>query len=157
MSPLKPLADRLLFNERFLDQLTHGFTEADWHRRVGQANHAQWLLGHLAATRRWALRLLGLATETEPWEAHFGQGTPPSPQGDDIAPELLREAFLKAGERLRGHLESATQAQVDAPFREFPDGSRTVGGGVHFLHFHESYHLGQIGLLRRVTGKPGIS
>jgi hypothetical protein len=79
-------------------------------------------------------------------------------EGVDIdTAELLREAFLKAGERLRGHLESATQAQVDAPFREFPDGSRTVGGGVHFLHFHESYHLGQIGLLRRVTGKPGIS
>ncbi|MHC5210599.1 MAG: DinB family protein [Planctomycetota bacterium] len=156
MPSLKPLADRLAFNDRFLDQLIEGFTETDWLHRAGQANHPQWLLGHLAATRRWALRLLGLATEEESWEAHFGQGTPPSAQGDDIAPELLREAFLKAGERLREHLSSATQEQIDAPFREFPDGSRTMGGGVHFLHFHEAYHLGQIGLLRRVTGKPGL-
>lgn len=157
MSSLQPLADRFLFNDRFLDQLTQGFTEADWHHRVGQANHAQWLLGHLAATRLWALRLLGLASEKEAWETHFGQGTPPSPQGDDIAPELLREAFGKAGERLRAHLASATPAQAEATMAEFPDGSRTMNGGVHFLHFHESYHLGQIGLLRRVTGKPGIS
>jgi hypothetical protein len=156
MSSLKPLADRFLFNDRFLDQLTQGFDERDWHRRAGPSNHAQWLLGHLAATRRWALRLLGLAMEEEAWEAHFGQGTPPGPQGDDIAPELLREAFRKAGERLRVHLSEATPEQIDAPFREFPDGSRTMGGGVHFLHFHESYHLGQIGLLRRVAGKPGL-
>jgi uncharacterized damage-inducible protein DinB len=157
MNPLKPLADRFLFNDRFLDQLVQGFDEADWHRRAGAGNHAQWLLGHLAVTRRWALRLAGQATEEEAWEAHFGQGRAPGPQGDDIAPELLREAFLKAGERLRAHLASATQTQADAPMREFPDGSRTMGAGMHFLHFHESYHLGQIGLLRRVAGKPGLA
>jgi hypothetical protein len=157
MSTLQPLADRFAFNDRFLDQLTQGFGEQDWHHRAGEANHAQWLLGHLAATRRWALRLLGLATEEQPWEAHFGQGRRPSPLSDDIAPELLREAFLNAGETLRAHLAAATPAQIDAGFREFPDGSRTMGGGVHFLHFHEAYHLGQLGLLRRAAGKPGLA
>ncbi len=155
-APLAALAERFAFNDRFLDQITTGFTEADWLARHGQANHAQWLLGHLASTRRWALRLLGQIADTAEWEQHFGQNCPPTPQGDDIAPELLREAFLKNGEHLRRYLAGLDEEHVGAPFRKFPDGSSTVAGGVHFLHFHETYHLGQIGLLRRLQGKPGL-
>jgi uncharacterized damage-inducible protein DinB len=33
-----------------------------------------------------------------------------------------------------------------------PDGSDTVAGVLHFLYFHETYHLGQLGLLRRMNG-----
>ena len=36
-----------------------------------------------------------------------------------------------------------------------PDGSATVAGALGFLAWHESYHLGQLGLLRRLAGKPG--
>jgi hypothetical protein len=46
-------------------------------------------------------------------------------------------------------------AQAAAAFRSFPDGSSTLQGGAHFLHFHETYHIGQTALLRRLAGKPG--
>ena len=58
-APLQPLAERFAFNDRFLDMLTEGFTEGDWLRRGGPGNHAQWLLGHLASTRRASLRGFG--------------------------------------------------------------------------------------------------
>ena len=58
MFPLQALGDRFAFNEGFLDQLTEGFAAADWLARQGEANHAQWLLGHLASTRSWAAREL---------------------------------------------------------------------------------------------------
>ena len=155
-APLQPLAERFAFNDRFLDMLTEGFTEADWLRRAGPGNHAQWLLGHLASTRRASLRGFGQDAEEQPWEQHFGIGREPTQDSDDIAPALLREAFIKNGAELRRWLASLDEAQAAAAFRPFPDGSRTVSGVAHFLHFHESYHLGQIGLLRRVCGKPGV-
>jgi len=154
--PLHALADRFAFNDRFLDMLVEGFSEEDWLRRSGPGNHSQWLLGHLASTRRSALRGFGQAAEEQPWEQHFAMGKAPTPQSDDIAPALLREAFLKNGESLRRWLAGLSEEQAAAPFRPFPDGSKTVGGVAHFLHFHESYHLGQIGLLRRACGKKGV-
>ena len=39
--------------------------------------------------------------------------------------------------------------------RKFPDGSATIAGGTHFLYLHETYHLGQLGLIRRQSGKSG--
>jgi uncharacterized damage-inducible protein DinB len=155
-APLQALAERFAFNDRFLDMLTEGFTEADWLRRAGPGNHAQWLLGHLAGTRRASLRGFGQEADEQPWEQHFGMGHEPTQASDDIAPALLREAFIKNGADLRRWLASLDEAQAAAAFRPFPDGSRTVSGVAHFLHFHESYHLGQIGLLRRVCGKTGV-
>lgn len=157
MGPLAALARRFAFNDGYLAQLTDGFEPADWLRRDGEANHAQWLVGHLATTRRWALRLLEISSDEEPWEKHFGQNCPATPQSDDIAPEMLLEAFVKNGELLREHISAMSVEGTEADFRDFPDGSKTVSGGLHFLHFHESYHLGQIGLIRRAVGKPGLS
>jgi uncharacterized damage-inducible protein DinB len=34
-------------------------------------------------------------------------------------------------------------------------GKETVGDQLAFLQFHEAYHIGQAGLLRRLAGKDG--
>jgi len=155
MAPLQPLADRFGFNEGFLDRLIEGFTRADWLARHGDSNHAQWLLGHLAASRGWALRLLGSPLPREDWEPLFAMGARPTAQSDAVAPERLREAFRSRGVELRDRLSAITPEQTAAEFTELPGGTRDVAGGLHFVHFHESYHLGQIGLLRRMAGRPG--
>ena len=157
MGPLTALARRFAFNDAFLANLTEGFEPSDWLHRGGEANHAQWLVGHLASTRRWALRLLGVSADEEPWERHFGQKSPPTTQSDDIAPEMLLESFVKNGEVLREHMAAMSTEATEAALFDFPDGSHSADGGLHFLHFHESYHLGQIGLIRRAVGKPGIA
>jgi len=156
MFPLQALAQRFAFNEGFLDKLTAGFTEADWLRRHGEANSAQWLLGHLTATRGEAARLIGAQLPVEPWDPHFGLGRKPSAASDDVAPALLREAFRIRGAALRERLVTITPDQAASDFREFPWGTKDLSGGMHFLHFHESYHLGQIGLIRRIAGLPGL-
>ena len=155
MFPLQALAQRFAFNDGFLDKLTEGFTEADWLRRHGEANSAQWLLGHLTATRGEAARLIGATLAVEPWDPHFGLGSKPSAASDDVAPALLREAFRARGAALRERLATITPEQAALDFRELPFG-KDLSSGVHFLHFHESYHLGQIGLIRRMSGKPGL-
>ncbi len=119
-APLAALADRFAFNDRFLDMLTEDFDDRDWLLRGGPGNHAQWLLGHLATTRRWALREFGQPAEEQPWEQHFGMGHAPTPQSDDIAPALLRESFVKNGAALRAFLSGLTDERAAAAFKPFP-------------------------------------
>jgi hypothetical protein len=156
MTPLAPLADRFAFDDGFLDQLTGDFTEDDWLARTGETNHAQWLLGHLASARRFILRLLEQPADEQDWEKHFGAGCRPSAESEALTPATLREEFRAAGEQLVAALRQAPAELAGKAVDRFPDGSATVGGAVHFLHFHEAYHLGQLGLIRRTRGRPGL-
>jgi hypothetical protein len=157
--PLDKLARRYRFDDHFLDMLVGDFTPADWKHRDGEGNNAQWLLGHLATTRRWARRILDPASAEAvpelPWEQHFGRGGRTSPQSDALDPVELKRAFVEAGGHLAELLEGlqpddlSLEIEVQLPY------GKTVDDVAHFLHFHEAYHFGQLGLLRRGAGKPG--
>ena len=158
-APLRRLAKRYSFDNHFLDMLIADFTPADWKHRDGEGNNAQWLLGHLAATRRWAQRILDPgsadAVPELPWETHFGRGSSTSPESDAMDATELKVAFVEAGVRLAALLKGfgpddlARETAADLPY------GKSVDDVAHFLHFHEAYHFGQIGLLRRGAGKPG--
>jgi hypothetical protein len=68
------------------------------------------------------------------------------------------DLFHRAGGSLAGHWENLPPEILDRPLgRTLPDGGETVGACIRFLAFHEAYHLGQLGLFRRLAGKPGIA
>jgi uncharacterized damage-inducible protein DinB len=57
---------------------------------------------------------------------------------------------------MAGHWDAVTAEQLAKPLgRTLPDGSDTIAGALRFLAWHEAYHLGQLGLFRRLAGKPG--
>ena len=65
--------------------------------------------------------------------------------------------FHSAGDRMTEHFGAMTEEATAAPSpRDFPDGSKTLGDALHFMYFHETYHLGQIGYIRRMEGLPGF-
>jgi hypothetical protein len=141
------------FHARFLERLAAGMEEADWRHRSG-GNPALWILAHLIASKRGLLRALGTGPAREPWEALAGRGG--SGDAELPAAALLLPAWQADNGELVMRLEGLDAAAAAAPApRTLPDGSATVGGMARFLQFHEAYHLGQIGLLRRLCGKPG--
>jgi hypothetical protein len=49
------------------------------------------------------------------------------------------------------------EVMTSKPPRPFTgDPNETVGSNLATFVFHESYHVGQTGVLRRVVGKPGV-
>ena len=155
--PLADLSGRFAFNGKLLSLLLDDFEGDDWRHRAGCSNHAQWLLGHLANTRRWMLREFGQSVQEDGWEPLFGAGERPTAESDALDTALLKQAFAGAGEQLVAALATMTDEQAAREIPQaFPDGSKTVGGMAHFLYFHEVYHLGQLGLLRRSADKPGL-
>jgi uncharacterized damage-inducible protein DinB len=100
--------------------------------------------------------LVGLAPAAEPWEAAFGRGSSCTEVPADLDPRILVQAFHAAQQATAGRWDAVTEADLAKPFgRTLPDGSDTIGGALRFLAWHEAYHLGQLGFLRRLAGKPG--
>ena len=159
MNTLPSLAARFRFNEQALEKATGDFTDDDWLYRInGTSSHALWLLGHLAVSRRALLRGSGKERPPAPWEAAFTKGSRPMDGKDGPSPQALKADLVASGELLEAHLGSLTPEQAAAPYsRTMPDGSSTIDGAAHFLHWHETYHIGQLGLLRRACGKPGLA
>ena len=155
MSSLAALAPRLRFNETLLKSVIEGMDGPAWNLvPPGGGNTPHWILGHVAASRRFMLRAAGHALASEPWEALFGRGAAPGAATDGFPPveELLTDVHA-SGEIVSELFPTMTDEAARAPAAQpMPDGSDTVAGMLHFLHFHETYHLGQLGLLRRMNG-----
>ncbi len=159
-TPYASLADQFAFNDKALAMFSSGFEGDDWlHRGEGRSNHALWLLGHMTHYRRWMAReLFDVDVSTDLGE-RFAMGSTRDDDVESTPPEELRAAYVAAGDVVRAQLRELTEeagavALADDP--GMPDGSKTVGDVARFLFFHESMHIGQVGLLRRCMGKDGL-
>jgi hypothetical protein len=142
--------------DRFFEGLVGDFSDADWRVTDAVGHDPRWIAGHLAVCRRRVQAMLGLPLADAPWEALFGRGTRPADLPADLDPQVALRAFLDSSPVLAGHWDQVTGADLGKPLgRTLPDGSDTIGGAIRFLAWHEAYHLGQLGLLRRLAGKPG--
>lgn len=116
---------------------------------VEGGSHFHWLLAHLVASRDALLERIGAERV---WTAEaakaFGRGSTPSvPDGATLADHLGR---LRAQQEL---LDAALPT-LDATALAREAGRMSVGGWIEFLAWHESYHVGQATLYRRVAGLP---
>jgi hypothetical protein len=123
----------------------------------GGGNCLNWVLGHLVKARRDVLALLGQPqTAANANFDRYAQGAPPLVDPSEaVAFPVILEQFRA----LRGPLVAAIQATppeaLTAPIPNSPTGNpnETVGSLLAAVAFHEAYHLGQAGLLRRMLGK----
>jgi len=120
-------------------------------------NCLNWVVGHILASRGDILRLLG---ERAPWSeadaAPYRRGSPPLGPGAAARPfESLLADLERTQETLRASLAKRTPEDLAVRAPESSPGGGTVGETLAFLHFHEAYHAGQTGILRRFIGLPG--
>lgn len=121
-------------------------------------NNANWVLGHLVHSAEGVLRLLGQPRVFDGGAlARYRRGTDPLiDAADALRLERLLEAWDEASKRIDVGLMSIAEERIDAPAPEaIAWMGSTIGAVVAFASFHQSYHAGQLGLLRRLLGKPG--
>lgn len=159
MNPdVSALVPRFRFNEKLLSVETEGFSDADWTwKPAAGGNPPIWILGHVALYRRVLLRKLGVPLEVVGWESRHARGAPHDAALASSPAELLAD-LRSTGEALGEKIPRLSAAELGQPWGgKFPDGGDTIGGGISFLYFHETYHLGQLGYVRRLLGKPGFA
>ncbi|HXC17137.1 MAG TPA: DinB family protein [Holophagaceae bacterium] len=113
-----------------------------------------WLLAHIYMTRRLILKMLGMSQAKE---ADLGED---GYRGSDGA--TVHVPFSELMKRFRATDELMKQAFMGVTDWEIP--TRNLGTGqeqplesvIAFLHMHESYHIGQIALGRKLLGLPGV-
>lgn len=115
-------------------------------------NCINWILGHMMATRDGALKLLG---ETPIWgpaeTALYSRGSKPITEPGKALPlERLLADIDRSQDKLMNGLMRLSPKALAAP-----DPQGTLADKLAMLHFHEAYHVGQLGLLRRLVGREG--
>jgi hypothetical protein len=120
-------------------------------------NCLNWVVGHLVKARVDMLASLGHPCAIPPQSvARYGQGQPPLTDARQAVPfDELVEYFRALQEPLTDALRKVTPESLSKPVPDSPTGnpSETVESLIVAVAFHEAYHLGQTGLLRRTLGK----
>ena len=153
------IALQFRYTHHVLKQNLDGFTE-DEGLRTPEAggNGANWILGHLLNSRAELLEVLG---RPEPWHvdrlAAYKRGTHGLGADEAIAlPNLLADLDTTQESLLAGFKAFDLARLGDpAPWSPTENPKETLGSLFAGLAFHEAYHTGQTGLLRRMVGKQG--
>lgn len=115
-------------------------------------NCINWVLGHIVATRNQIMELIG---EDPVWSDElaviYRRGS--SPLTDTRAAVPLEKMLNDLRASQEKTLKKLPEVPVEEP--EKSAGEQTKYNRLAFLQFHETYHAGQLGLLRRLMGKEG--
>lgn len=124
-------------------------------------NCMNWVLGHLVALYEKSLEIFDpKATTPDQGLARYVRGSDPITEPGDALDfaELLR-LWDDLAKRHEEGLAALTRADLAKPAPFGPDGppseGDTVGGLLATIQFHQAYHAGQLGVLRRIAGKEG--
>ncbi|MCB9515980.1 MAG: DinB family protein [Candidatus Latescibacteria bacterium] len=136
-------------------------TQAESLRRPeGGGNSINWLAGHLLDARNGVLKLLGAApVMDEARLAPYRRGsTGQAEAAGALDLDSLRDALAASHAAIKAGLGAVPEERLReaAPFSPFGRDDETVGTLLAGVVFHECYHVGQVGILRRELGKPGI-
>ena len=126
--------------------------EAFFARPGGTTNSLAWIAGHVLQSRARLHKLAGEKVEV-PWRELFGsEGPPPDPSGYPGAAELVERWQAVTG-ALLDRLDTLDEGVLTAaPQMRVPSHDHTLLGAIAFAAYHEAYHVGQMGYLRRWHG-----
>lgn len=122
-------------------------------------NCLNWVVGHIVASRDQLFPMLGeepvLPAEVG---ARYRRGSAPVRNAAEARPlpELVA-ALDRSQEKLLGAIGRLDAARLSAPLevKGLPGNPSTLFEALASFNFHEAYHVGQSGVLRRIAGKPG--
>ena len=152
------LIEILRLNTHLYRNCLAGLTDEEARLRpagAGATNSAAFVAAHLVDSRHYLLGLLG-NKQPSPLKGAAGGFN----NIDEVTsfPPLaeIQAAWTAVGEVLDRQLAAASTSQLDAVLEGFPLEDNSLLGVLAFLVQHESYHLGQLGLLRKYAGQPAM-
>jgi hypothetical protein len=115
--------------------------------------HLDWLIGHIVAVRYGLSVLLDVAYTPPTWMQYFDKG-----KGmQDVEYPTISEyktTWDELQNKVLHRLENISDKELDTKNNFFPVKlfSNTVLEAAYFFAHHESYHIGQIGISRKILG-----
>jgi uncharacterized damage-inducible protein DinB len=129
--------------------------DARMRSRGGAGPSVGWTIGHLCHFKVLVLTLLGVEQEN-PFAARF-ERTPASDGADYPSLAELTAAFSELNSEISVALESAP-ARLEAPMPGTgPHDEKRILDTILFFAWHEAYHIGGIGAIRKELGRKAIA
>lgn len=153
-----PLAALFELNTDLLLNCLDGLSDAEARQCLAAGgNSVTYLAAHLTDTRHFLAGRLGDPLPN-PLARYLANAKGIADINEWPALEEIRAAWRAIGAHLGRRFATLTPEELsEANIHRFPLGDSTRLGMIAFLAQHDSYHLGQIGFLRRQLGKPAMS
>lgn len=154
---VEPLSVIVKLNSRLFLNCLDGVDEEAAGRRINkQVNNIAFIAVHAADARIFLANYLGCSVENPFWELAGARGIDDVKELPSI--DVLRVQWKKATSALMERLSNLSDKELGDPSPEnFPVDNRTKLGGFAFMLQHESFHIGQMALLRKYFGFPAMS
>jgi hypothetical protein len=165
MSSIQIIAKQFALHNRLFNNVLEGIADTNGNKRVTEeVNHLQWIAGHLTNSRFNFGPMLGI-NEIFPYKDLYSDPTLPPPGNRPIS-ETIKYPLLS--ETLKywntfapvfvERVINLSDMQIAAEFPiNTPIGDKTTLGFFGFLASHESYHIGQMSLIRKYLGLGAMS
>jgi len=115
------------------------------------SNHLLWIAGHVVVHRARVLTMLGQQWSA-PWEGLFLRGSKPTAADEYPAIEELVRTWDDISGRMASAFTSASPEALAEPVSKGITLDGKLSGRIAFMSLHESYHVGQMGYLRKWLG-----
>jgi hypothetical protein len=139
---MQPCQKLFSSNERVFKINFDGITHEESLKEINNCNSANWILGHMVYIRNTILGLLGLPPlADEQMKGVYGRGV--------VKPDMSKALNLNMLKKMYEDSQPYIMQGLDKVKEE------ALMEQLTFMGFHEAYHLGQIGLLRKMLGKEG--
>ncbi len=124
-------------------------------------NCINWVLGHILASRDHLLELMGCEPVfgAEGCERYKNGSAAVHGPEDGVEHARLSELFEQSQAAVEAGLDAFDPARFAEEVSWVPGGERKepLGKMLPGLIFHEAYHAGQIGIIRRLIGKDSVA
>lgn len=116
-------------------------------------NCINWILGHILVSSDNVLTLIGQDKILTPEQSEpYRRGSKPIETDNFMKLSQLQSILIRIPKRMKDGLERL----ITVDLAVIGDRDESLSYQLTFLHFHEAYHCGQIGLLRRLVGLEGV-
>ena len=131
--------------------------DALWKQPAGGGNSIMWIVGHITQTRAGMLSLLGDRASTG-WGELFRRGAQKQDASAYPDAQGIKAKGIELTKQLQAKLATMTEDELAAPVTavKLPNVS-TVIDALAFFAFHEAYHVGQLGYVKKALGYTPIA
>jgi DinB superfamily len=155
---IEPLALIFKLNNGLVGRSLDGLSDDDvWTRLAGTGNPIAWLVGHLAEARGRLLAELGVAADPG-WGGAFARGSAVGGRERYPSRAAIEAAWKATHGAMRDAFAALDQGRLShPPTRHAFPGVATLADEIGGFAFHESYHVGQIGFIRKQLGHSSVA
>lgn len=152
-----PIATIFTTNEGLITLALGGLTsEQLWQAPTARNNPMLWIAGHLVHSRAELLAVLGAPFDTG-WGQTFTRGATVGEPAQYPSRDEVERAMTEVSRRLHATLAALDDDQLAQPPAIPAPGANTLADLIALFAFHDSYHVGQMGFVRKALGFPQLA